>query len=201
MAWVSRTIASRSASIAGRARYPVGLSIGLLYSRRPARLAVAVRDDGRVWRRGLAPVALILAIACSTTAGGPPACNPPPPTVTFGQDATLQVDIASDDAARARGLMGVTDLAANRGMAFVWGAPTDGSFWMKDTLIPLSIAFIDEAGRVITIDEMTPCTADPCDTYEPSGPYVLAVEANAGWFAEHGIEVGDRADLHQAACL
>ena len=153
-----------------------------------------------MWRRYLAPVALIVAIACSTTAGGPPTCNPPPPTVTFDQGATLHVDVASDDAARARGLMGVTDLAANRGMAFVWGAPTDASFWMKDTLIPLSIAFVDENGRVITIDEMTPCAADPCDTYEPSGPYVLAVEASAGWFADNGIEVGDRADLHQEAC-
>ena len=155
-----------------------------------------------MWRRGLAPVALILAIACSTTAGGQPAtCSPLPPTVTFGKNATLQVDVVSDDATRAQGLMGVTHLPANQGMAFVWGAPTDASFWMKDTLIPLSIAFVDEDGRVITIDEMTPCTADPCDTYEPSGPYVLAVEANAGWFADNGIEVGDRADLHQEACL
>ena len=120
--------------------------------------------------------------------------------MTFDGGAALHVDVVSDDASRARGLMGVTDLGANSGMAFVWGAPTDGSFWMKDTLIPLSIAFVDEHGRVITIDEMTPCTGDPCDTYEPSGPYVMAVEANAGWFADNGIGLGDRADLHQAAC-
>ena len=121
--------------------------------------------------------------------------------MAFGADATLHVDVAQDDVTRARGLMGVTELSANRGMAFVWGAPTDGSFWMKDTLIPLSIAFVDEGGRIVTILEMTPCAAEPCDTYEASAPYVMAVEANAGWYDGHGIVVGDPAELQEARCL
>lgn len=149
-----------------------------------------------MWRRGLAPVALILAIACSTTAGGQPAtCSPLPPTVTFGKNATLQVDVVSDDATRARGLMGVTDLPANQGMAFVWGAPTDASFWMKDTLIPLSIAFWGEDGRLLDILEMDPCTADPCPTYSSRAPYTHALEMNAHWFEDRGIEIGDRVEL------
>ena len=162
-----------------------------------------MRDDGHVWRRRLAPVALILAIACSTdsstfrTVSGPVS---PPSTVAFAHKGALHVDVAADDAARARGLMGVSDLPANQGMAFVWNAPTDASFWMKDTLIPLSIAFVDASRHVVTIHEMTPCTADPCDTYEASTPYVMAVEANAGWFDEHGIEVGDGAVLREAGC-
>ena len=154
-----------------------------------------------MWRRGLAPVALILAIACSTTAGGQPAtCSPAPPTVTFGKNATLQVDVVSDDATRAQGLMGVTDLPANQGMAFVWGAPTDASFWMKDTLIPLSIAFIDQEGKVITISEMTPCTADPCTTYAADAPYTMAIEANANWFEDHNVSVGDTATYQPELC-
>ena len=161
-----------------------------------------MRDDGPVWRRGLAPVALILAIACSThsstfsTVSGPCVAS----TVTFTHKGSLHVDVADDDAARAQGLMGVTALPANQGMAFVWGGPTDASFWMKDTLIPLSISFVDDSRHVVSILEMTPCTTDPCDTYEASDPYVMAVEANAGWFGEHGIEVGDGAVLREAGC-
>jgi len=91
--------------------------------------------------------------------------------------------------------MGVTTLAPDSGMAFVWPAPTSSSFWMKDTLIPLSIAFWDTAGKVVAIDEMTPCTADPCETYGAPVAYVGAVEANKGWFAAHGVRVGDAVEL------
>ena len=104
-----------------------------------------MRDDGLVWRRGLAPVALILAIACSThsstfsVVSGPCAAS----TVTFANKGALHVDLAADDADRARGLMGVADLQAKPGMALVSEEDTDSSFWMQDTLIPLSIAFVD----------------------------------------------------------
>ena len=97
--------------------------------------------------------------------------------------------------------MGISEMPATFGMAFVWDAPTTGSFWMKDTLIPLSIAFVDADGRVVTIREMTPCVADPCAQYEATDPYVMAVEANAGWYDEHGIVVGDHAVLREAGCV
>lgn len=113
-------------------------------------------------------------------------------TITFGGGASLNVRIADDDDERRRGLMGVTSLGADEGMVFEFPEPTVGSFWMKDTLIPLSIAFIDEHDRVVTVLEMEPCTEEPCPTYSPDGPYVLAVEAHAGWFGEHGVEEGDR---------
>ena len=96
--------------------------------------------------------------------------------------------------------MGVTTLGADDGMAFVWGEPTAGSFWMKDTLIPLSIAFVDENGRIVTILEMTPCAAEPCDTYEASAPYTMAIEANAGWFDALSIELGDTAEFTRSYC-
>ena len=91
--------------------------------------------------------------------------------------------------------MGRTELGADEGMLFAFPEPSTGAFWMKDTLIPLSIAFWGEDGRIHTILEMTPCEADPCETYPAADPYTYALEMNAGWFAEHGVEVGDLVDV------
>jgi uncharacterized membrane protein (UPF0127 family) len=127
----------------------------------------------------------------------------PPSVVSFrtesGQAATLHVEVADDDAERARGLMGVEDLPEDQGMAFVWDEPVDTAFWMKDTLIALSIAFWDADGRVIAILDMQPCEADPCPTYGSGAPFVGAVEANLGWFDEHGVAVGDHVELEERA--
>jgi uncharacterized membrane protein (UPF0127 family) len=112
-----------------------------------------------------------------------------------GTDATLTVEVADDDDERARGLMGRTSLADDAGMVFVWTEPTTGTFWMKDTLIPLSIAFWDEDGTIVAIHEMAPCKGDPCPTYEAPVPYVAAAEAPAGWFAANGIAVGDAVEF------
>jgi uncharacterized membrane protein (UPF0127 family) len=144
---------------------------------------------------------LIAAVACGQSPGTPgPNCSVGLSIAQFSHTAALRVEIADDDSSREQGLMGVTHLAADRGMAFVWDAPTDGTFWMKDTVIPLSIAFVDDTGRVVTISEMTPCQADPCPTYAASAPYRTAVEANAGWFADNGVEVGDRMSLEGGYC-
>jgi hypothetical protein len=93
--------------------------------------------------------------------------------------------------------MEVPKLAEDAGMAFVWVEPTTSQFWMKDTLIPLSIAFVDEGGRIVTIRDMQPCAADPCPLYGSTVAYVLAIEANLGYFDEHDIAVGDRAVLQE----
>ena len=120
----------------------------------------------------------------------------PSSTVRFqGADATLAVDVADEDGERRRGLMGVEELPDDQGMAFVWPAPVQSEFWMKDTLVPLSIAFVDETGNVIDILDMQPCETDTCPTYGVDRPYVLAVEANLGWFDDHGVEAGDPAEL------
>jgi len=110
-------------------------------------------------------------------------------------EVTLQVEIADTPDERRTGLMGRTSLDADAGMAFLWSAPTEGDFWMKDTLIPLQIAFWDEGDRIVQIIDMVPCTSDPCPTYGPGEPYVGAVEANAGWFTEHGVAPGDTVEL------
>jgi uncharacterized protein len=140
-------------------------------------------------------VAVVLAglFACSGTETSP---DRPPSTVAFdGVDSLLYVEVADDAGEQRRGLSGIEQLPADEGMAFVWPEPVGSTFWMKDTLIPLSIAFVDEAGRVIDVLDMQPCESDPCPTYGVDEPYVLAVEANLGWFDNHGVGAGDRAEL------
>jgi uncharacterized membrane protein (UPF0127 family) len=144
---------------------------------------------------------LVLLVGCSTAAGTPSSCPNQPGTASFSRNAVLRIDVADDDASREHGLMGVTSLPADRGMAFVWTEPTEATFWMKDTLIPLSIAFVDASGHVVTIQEMTPCTADPCPTYAATSPYTTAIEANAGWFEDHAVKVGDQMDFTGETCM
>jgi uncharacterized membrane protein (UPF0127 family) len=117
----------------------------------------------------------------------------------FKQGAELNVDVAEDDASRERGLMGVTDLGTNDGMAFTWTEPTDATFWMKDTLIPLSIAFWGSDGRIVDLQNMEPCRANPCPLYRSTATSVGAVEVNLGFFAAHGIHVGDAVRLTETS--
>jgi uncharacterized membrane protein (UPF0127 family) len=147
-------------------------------------------------RRPVIAVALLICLsACHRGPGSTVSPSPHAPQTltirTADGPVRLLVELAITEAEQEEGLMGRTSLGPSDGMAFLFGAPTTVSFWMKDTLIPLSIAFWDEQGRIIEIDEMTPCTADPCPTYGPHVPYRGAVEANAGFFDAHGVTVGD----------
>ncbi len=76
--------------------------------------------------------------------------------------------------------MNVTNLGSLDGMLFVFPADTTGGFWMKDTLLPLEIAFFDASGRLVDVLAMEPCESDPCRIYTPSGPYRWALEALPG---------------------
>jgi hypothetical protein len=103
----------------------------------------------------------------------------------------LRVEIADDDIERARGLMGRTSLEPGSGMAFLFEDPTAGGFWMKDMLIPLSIAFWDEEGRIVDLFDMEPCREEPCPSHYPRASYVGAVEVPQGFFDEQGVRIGD----------
>jgi hypothetical protein len=142
---------------------------------------------------------LAVFVGCAgETIENPPAR--PPSTVAFeGIDALLYVDVADQPGEQRQGLMDVEHLPADQGMAFVYDEPVDSTFWMKDTTIPLSIAFFDENSRLIGMRDMQPCGVDSCPNYGINEPYVLAIEANLGWFDEHGIEPGDRAKLRVSA--
>jgi uncharacterized protein len=148
--------------------------------------------DGSMGRS--AGIAVVLLVACSSSATTEPS-SLPPGVIVFDGSERLNVRIAETEQERETGLMHVMALAPDDGMAFVFDAPVTATFWMKDTLIPLSVAFVGEDGRVVSIADMQPCEADPCPTYAAAGPYTLAVEANLGWFADHSVAAGDPARL------
>ena len=145
-------------------------------------------------RRTLLLSLLMGLVACSSSGSVQPA-DMRQGTVVFGGGDRLHVRIAETQAERAAGLMHVMALAPDDGMAFVFDRPVTDRFWMKDTLIPLSVAFVGGAGRIISLSDMDPCTADPCPTYTAPGPYTVAVEANLGWFRDHHVGVGSDARL------
>ncbi len=103
------------------------------------------------------------------------------PSTTISIDGRdLVVAVADTAEVRRRGLMGVTDLGGLDGMLFVWTADTGAAFWMKNTLIPLDIAFFSVNGSFVDRLFMEPCTADPCALYSAAALYRYALEAPAG---------------------
>ena len=112
-----------------------------------------------------------------------------------GRSITVPVYVADAPALRQRGLMGRETLPAGTGMIFVFEDAHSGGFWMKDTLIPLSIAFLGEDGAVLEVIDMEPCTADPCPVYDPQVAYHYALEVNQGFLSEVGLGPGWRVDV------
>lgn len=105
-------------------------------------------------------------------------------------DIELQVEIRNTPKGLKRGLMHRKKLSENQGMLFVFEEPGFHSFWMKNTYIPLSIAFISENKEIVQINNMFPLdTLHPC---VPRKPIKYAIEVNQGWFDRHKINVGDR---------
>ena len=144
----------------------------------------------------LAPLLLLVAVACGSAEEAPdPNASA---TLSIGTDdgtVALDVQVSDTQAERQTGLMGRESLSPYDGMAFVWEEPVVSTFWMKDTLIPLSIAFWDEGGRIISILDMAPCIEDPCPTFGPDKPFVGAVEVDRGAFERHGVVLGDTVEL------
>ena len=105
---------------------------------------------------------------------------------------TLAVEIAETPEQQQLGLMFRELLPRNAGMVFVFPDDHRGGFWMKNTLVPLSIAFYDGSGTIVAILDMEPCDDDPCPTYAPGVVYRGALEVNRGLFADLGVTVGDR---------
>ena len=116
-------------------------------------------------------------------------------TIRLG-DARIKAEVAATPESRATGLSGRDRLGADRGMLFAWDDAAPRRFWMKDTRIPLSIAFLDERGRILNIHRMAPPPpegpAGGYRRYRSRGPAQYALEVNRGWFANHGIAAGSR---------
>jgi uncharacterized membrane protein (UPF0127 family) len=109
--------------------------------------------------------------------------------------ATLAIEVARTVEARSQGLMHRTALPEDAGMLFVFEEDGRWGFWMKNTLIPLSIGFIDRTWRLLEIQDMdvAPDPAKgPFPIYEPRAPYRYALEVNRGYFARRGIVPGAR---------
>ncbi|HEX2178982.1 MAG TPA: DUF192 domain-containing protein [Actinomycetota bacterium] len=115
--------------------------------------------------------------------------------ISNGDSLTLQVQLALTPSAQARGLMGVEEIPQDYGMVFLWSEPGVHAFHMKDTLIPLDIAFWDTGGRIVDIQTMEPCRQANCPIYTPSGEHIAAVEVRGGLLESNGVKVGDRVEL------
>ncbi len=134
----------------------------------------------------------ILALAATVMAGPVQALGDCAPDKVFlrgdwGQ-AMFSVEVADDDAERAKGLMDRPSMPRNAGMLFVYEKPQSVAFWMKNTLIPLDMLFMDETGTVRRIKEM----AEPLDTTPiPGGKDIqFVLEINGGLSESYGIDVG-----------
>jgi len=157
-------------------------------------------------------LALLCALALCTTAAcgddGESAVPAATPTgsdgaaltrITFvnkdGDEIDLLVEVADTPEERARGLMFRESLPDDQGMLFVFEQEGQGSFWMKDTRVPLSIAFIEGEGDIVDILDMEPLSEE---LHTPAEPYLYAVEANQGWFEENAIGIGSAVRIARA---
>lgn len=137
-------------------------------------------------------ISLPLALCCGLLSGALHAQESPTefPVKKLGAGIlVIQAEIASTDPQREQGLMFRQSLGANQGMAFIFDFAARECMWMKNTLLPLSVAFIDETGTIVNIEDMQPQTlTDHCSTK----PVLYALEMNLGWFAKHGLKPGSK---------
>jgi len=154
---------------------------GLWQNRRVVRIHSMNRLRSLI---GMLPALLALAAAGSRAAEALPVIE-----LRLGAH-TVRAEVAATEPARTLGLMHRKNpLAANRGMLFVFDAPNFHSMWMRNTFIPLSVAFIDERGVILNIADMMPLTTTP---HTAAGFAKYALEMNQGWFAERGIRAGSK---------
>jgi uncharacterized protein len=110
---------------------------------------------------------------------------------TADRTVHVRIEIAETPEQQEQGLGGRRALAPNAGMAFLWTSDVRATFWMKNTSIPLSIAFWGRRGRILRILDMAPCRRDPCRFYDPQVAFRGALEVNRGAFARWGVHRGD----------
>lgn len=136
-------------------------------------------------------IAIGLCFAFIALSSKAPACPLALPSVAISiKGRAVAVELAATPAARACGLSHRDHLPQDNGMLFIFPEPRPLTFWMKDTRIPLSIAFLDASGEILEIQSMVPMLTEPL--YESPGPAKYALEVNQGWFKRHGIAAGDR---------
>ncbi len=145
-----------------------------------------VSSDNSRMKKSLALAATVLAAACACAQE--PQLNLPRVKLSAGMHV-IDAQVASTDEQRMTGLMHRREMPQHEGMLFVFDRRSEQCFWMKNTLLPLSVAFIEDDGTIVNIDEMKPQTLDPHCSRKPVR-YVL--EMNTGWFARKGIKPGTK---------
>ncbi len=128
--------------------------------------------------------ALLCVLGCC--ARQPANRQPALPMLTI-EGKTVQVEMATTPGQRSHGLMGRTQLPLDNGMLFVYEHELIPAFWMKNTLIPLSAAFIDVQGKIVDIHDMQP---QSLEQHSPTTKILYVLETNQGWFARNRITVG-----------
>jgi len=129
----------------------------------------------------------LLAVLLATSALALADAKPRIATVKVGPHP-VRVEVVTGDQVY-RGLMYREKLGRDEGMLFVYSEPAYLSMWMKNTLIPLSVAFIDAQGTILNIHDMEPQTLD---SHQSAGPAVYAIEVNKGWFDAKKVKAGDK---------
>ena len=140
-------------------------------------------------RRFLRFAVATTAILLCTGAGSPSTGLPTVELKIKGH--AVQAEVAASEQTRTTGLMYRFSLKPDSGMLFVFGNPQPLAFWMKNTYVPLSIAFIDAEGRIVNIEDMAPQTEA---THSSRGSAMYALEMKKGWFGANGIGPGDRVE-------
>ena len=149
-------------------------------SKRPITLEMSTCRPVSRTRTGLLALALYLIAAMAVAADLP--------TMTLSINGhKLVAEIAATTDQRMTGLMNRFSLKPDHGMLFVFRDKQSQAFWMKNTFIALSIAYIDDKGRIVNIEDMAPKTEN---THPSNGPVLYALEMKKGWFRDHGIEAG-----------
>jgi uncharacterized membrane protein (UPF0127 family) len=130
--------------------------------------------------------------ACSNPTVQPSKLEPSGPRVIFPDGYVVGVEIAADETTRAQGLMFRDRLREATGMLFFQPQMGEYPFWMKNTLIPLDMIWIDDQMRIVHIKtDVPPCKADPCPSYPPGVPAKYVLEVAAGVSKQHQLAVGN----------
>jgi hypothetical protein len=114
----------------------------------------------------------------------------PTTTISIAPDVKVLAEIASTDETRERGLMFRTSLAENAGMLFVFPSLDYQGFWMKNTLIPLDLLWLNERKEIVYFVTADPCKKDPCGSYQPLQKALYVLEVSAGFVKRHNLALG-----------
>ena len=158
------------------------------------KLPCALRQSFGKPRMAKSPACLVLSLCLAFLSAKTLACPFELPVAEISLTGhPLTVELAGTPQARACGLSHRDKLPDNHGMLFIFPALEPRTFWMKDTRIPLSIAFLDDSGRIVSIHQMAPMQTN--ERYRSLQPARYALEVNQGWFASRGIGVGDMVEM------